>query len=308
MDAQFIGENPKVNDTLTNDMFEVYAFHRDGSKKKVSDFSIKPTQFPEPGTYNVEISFQGKSTECKASVVEITNVRAGFIATSVKTGEALTNEMFEVTAIYSDGKAEVVSDFNISPSSFDEEGDHEVTIAYEGVETQCNVHVIQEIERINIGQMVEIKGLGKFKFTDFDFGTIKNIFWSFSNDAYGYDGGLLIFQFENTDNENKVFYKGTPYGVLVTDNNMVTPIFIYSNPNNIYPYEMASCGFYQNPMTIKTYENYIVPLNPVDLAIGFALPMGLMGSNDGNIDVLLEFSTGDKYILSLRENGQNLFQ
>lgn len=66
----------------------------------------------------------------------------------VNLGTTLDASMFEVSAIYEDGRSAPIDGFSIDPVTMDEEGEHTVTIAKDGATTQVNV-IVQDPRKIS---------------------------------------------------------------------------------------------------------------------------------------------------------------
>lgn len=176
------------------------------------------------------------------------------------------------------------------------------------------------------GKEISIQGLGKFVFNDFIFdgtGYVcgnaavydqggKVYYYNEKGNSYHRDvKSWLTFSFYNTANTEKVFSQ--------MGNDLFDAKLVYLNADNQYSFEMKEIGRFMDkrniistapshsPSEYDIIENQ--PCNPLDWlngAVVFDLSEGLRTSSEGTVAIKLDFKTGEKYVLVIRENDVNL--
>ena len=139
--SRFVGGVFEVGETLTNGMFRVTAIYSDGSEEEIDDFSLSKRVFTEAGLQNVTITYKGVESTYRIDVFGIMRLKAKFVENDFEVGDTLTNDMFHVVAVYSDGSEKEVKDFTLSQTDFDGVGSYDVTVSYDGKEAICKVEV-----------------------------------------------------------------------------------------------------------------------------------------------------------------------
>ena len=144
--AEYTGDPIKVGDDLIQSNIQVKGLLADGTETKVDDFSVEQGDLSEPGIHSVRIMYELLETSCDITVIDLSSISASYIGKKLKVGDVLSNEMFKVYGIYTDGSKEVVTDFSISSDVCDEPGVYSVRIEYRGKQTMCQM----EVEDTNI--------------------------------------------------------------------------------------------------------------------------------------------------------------
>lgn len=174
------------------------------------------------------------------------------------------------------------------------------------------------------GEEVYIPKLGKFKFNDFQLdhlGYMVGMGEGHNDYYYDADGSMT---FSRTKIYTKLGFKcyNTTNGNLYFDakaNDLFVMTLYCVNEYDTYSYEQYTQCCY-NSRTDKFYNGYSeiwsglrYMANPLPSLtdsyryVVFAVPSGIRTSTDGTIYVTIEFTTGEKYVMMLRENGVNYY-
>ncbi len=162
---------------------------------------------------------------------------------------------------------------------------------------------------LEANEEIIIPGLGRFTFQPFVLdGAGRSSDYYISKGSYGtVVNSWLSFRFYNTSTSNVNFSSAT-------QNDLFTASLTYHNADADYRFDPFSSGaFSKEHRMIATRPTGIsrsffwykdcAPLTEADYAVSFLLPLGLRQSTDGTIAVKLDFLTGEKYVLIVRENG-----
>ena len=139
--AEYTGDPIKVGDELIQSNIQVKGLLADGTETMVDDFSVEQEDLSEPGIHSVRIMYELLETSCDITVIDLSSISASYIGKELKVGDTLSNEMFKVYGIYTDGSKEEVTDFSISSDVCDEPGVYRVNIEYRGKQTTCQMTV-----------------------------------------------------------------------------------------------------------------------------------------------------------------------
>ena len=174
------------------------------------------------------------------------------------------------------------------------------------------------------GEEIYIPNLGKFTFDDFQLnhlGYMVGMGEGHNDYYYDPDGSMT---FSRTKIYTKLGFKcyNTTGGNLsfdaMTNDLFVTTLYCV-NEYGTYSYEQYTQCCY-NSRTDKFYNGYSeiwrglrYMANPLPSLtdsyryVVFAVPSGIRTSTDGTIYAAIEFTTGEKYVMMLRENGLNYY-
>lgn len=141
--ASYTGEPLYVGAAIPMGKVEVYAYFSDGSFERVRTFSLSVPTVLKEGLNSVSVVYEGKSEliyiEGKAPLA-VEEIYADYIGKPIIAGNAISKNDIEVQALYNDGTFKKVTNFNISPSIVESEGENEITITYGDVSTVIQVY------------------------------------------------------------------------------------------------------------------------------------------------------------------------
>ena len=181
---------------------------------------------------------------------------------------------------------------------------------------------------LSYGEEVFIPNLGKFKSVDFHLNREANMtgmvdkignslyYYDINlNELYGNKGKEKIytyfgFQFFNITNHDLNF--------SAKANDVLVMTIHYINDYGTYSYKQYSQAAFKTgiSMYVNGYTQLIdglymsFPIKSMTEGYKYAifnLPSGVRESTDGSIYVTIEFAAGDKYVMTLRENGVNYY-
>ena len=156
--------------------------------------------------------------------------------------------------------------------------------------------------RIAFNEEISIPGLGKFTFRDFVLDG-KGTREAYTKDKTRYPAktvySWLSFHLLNTSS-------GPLYMNMFGDLLFDGVVLAYRSGDGAYTFTPDSRGDFSPPRRIVQGSRSVFPLGEGDFALSFDLPAHLRASSDGTIAVLLDFRTGEKYFLLVRENGVDL--
>ena len=174
------------------------------------------------------------------------------------------------------------------------------------------------------GEEIYVPNLGKCKFVDFalnrEAGLVGMVSGKYTDWYYDVNGRLnfekkktytrLGFQFYNTTSGELQFCD--------TANDLFSITLYCVNEYGTYSYAQSTQGSYNSRLNLfingyrKPFEggySMSCPLKSLTETykyVFFDLPSGVRASTDGTIYAMIEFSTGEKYVMMLRENGVDL--
>ena len=164
-----------------------------------------------------------------------------------------------------------------------------------------------DAKRIELGQEFEVKGVGKFKFTDFTLGG------SIDREYYFYFGGSHRSTYSINTWVEFDYYNTSTDTVTFDDENPFISQLKYINDDEIYSYpikveqSIAAIGIYKAEQNLIGADS-VNSLTSEHMAVAFELPDGALNSMDGFIVLELTFNTENQehYILVLREDGKKV--
>ena len=183
-------------------------------------------------------------------------------------------------------------------------------------------------QTLSIGEEIQVPGLGRFTFDDFSLnhkvamaGMVDRSYGE--NDYYDINGEEIIL-----GNKTKTIYTYLGFKAFNTTNRdlqfcankneLLTMTLHYVNEDGEYSYEQFTPARYKSRinMFVNGYKancDYISytaqPLPSMTdnyLYSIFDLPSGVRDSTDGTMYVTVEFTTGDRYVIVVRESGVDL--
>lgn len=142
--ADYIGEEIYVGATIPVGKVEVYVNFSDGSYEQVRDFTISTPKVAKEGLNTVPVVYKGKMAYIYVygkAPLAVTEIDADYIGEPVIVGNSISKSDILVNVLYNDDSyKENVTNFNISPSYVQYEGENEITVTYGDVSTTIYVY------------------------------------------------------------------------------------------------------------------------------------------------------------------------
>ncbi len=141
--ASYTGEAIYVGSTVPVGKIEVYAYFSDGSYERVKTFSLSVPTVQKEGMNMISVVYEGKTdliyVEGKAPLA-VEEIYASYTGEPVIVGNAISKGKIEVQALYNDGTLKTITNFNISPSIVETEGENEIVVSYGETSTVIQVY------------------------------------------------------------------------------------------------------------------------------------------------------------------------
>lgn len=133
LSAYYVGEAVSVGNSVSKRDIYVYADYSDGSASEVTDFSVGASAITKLGTNIVHIVYGGKT-----AAVEVTGRVSGTINSlqvtysggEVMLGSPINRDDIYVTALYTDGSSETISNYQLSMETPSMIGANTVIVSY----------------------------------------------------------------------------------------------------------------------------------------------------------------------------------
>lgn len=141
--ASYTGDELYVGATIPVGKIEVYAYYSDGSYARIRDFALSSATVLKEGLNTVSVIYEGKVEYIYVygkAPLEVEEIVAYYLGDSVIAGNSISKNDIEVEAIYNDGTTKKVTNFNISPSIAELEGENDITVSYGSVSTVIQVY------------------------------------------------------------------------------------------------------------------------------------------------------------------------
>jgi len=140
--ADYVGDELYVGTTIPVGKIDVYAYFSDGTYDKVKGFTLSEPTVIREGMNTVTVTYKGKSAPIfvlgKAPLA-IEELTAYYMGNMVIEGNAINKGDIVVEAIYNDGTVKKITNFNISPSIAELEGENDITVSYGEASTVIQV-------------------------------------------------------------------------------------------------------------------------------------------------------------------------
>lgn len=141
--ASYTGEAVYVGAAVPTGKIEVYAYFSDGSYERVKTFTLSVPTVQKEGMNMISVVYEGKTdiiyVDGKAPLA-VEEIYASYTGEPIIVGNAVSKGKIEVQALYNDGTIKTITNFNISPSIIEEEGENEITVTYGEVSTVIQVY------------------------------------------------------------------------------------------------------------------------------------------------------------------------
>lgn len=140
--ADYTGDELYVGSTIPQGKVEVYAYFSDGSYEKVKGFTLSVTTVAKEGLNTVPVVYGGKMQYIYVygkAPLAVEEIMAYYMGEPVIAGNPISKSDIEVMVLYNDGTMKKVTNFNISPSIAEEEGENEITVSYGDKSTEIEV-------------------------------------------------------------------------------------------------------------------------------------------------------------------------
>ncbi len=143
LDEVGIGNAPDARDMY------VVAIYSDGTVGQIKDgITVTPDRITVPGKQEITVNYKEFQTTCSVIGVpreKLTSLTAYCDAESVMVGTPLDRNSITVMAVYSDGKAERITTYELSRSVFDEVGSQIVKVYYGDKSADFRVDVKEKV-------------------------------------------------------------------------------------------------------------------------------------------------------------------
>lgn len=137
--AVYVGEEVYVGADIPLGKIEVTAYYNDYSDAVVKDFTLSTSKVLKEGDNVISVTYAGKTDYIHVygkAPLAVESIEAYYTGEPVIVGNSLNKSDFEVYVTYNDGsEPKQVTNFNLSPSIVELEGDNEITVSYGGVST-----------------------------------------------------------------------------------------------------------------------------------------------------------------------------
>lgn len=140
IEASFHGGTAIVGKKYDKDRLEVYLVYNDGSKERVTDFTVSTDTVLTTGRNTIVVMYKTMVTKVFIYGKLLTKI---LVDTNKKTygiGNMPDKKDLIVKGYYSDGTLELITDdYEISPKVLDKIGENEITVKYDDVTASCTV-------------------------------------------------------------------------------------------------------------------------------------------------------------------------
>jgi len=143
LSATYTGDELFVGATIPVGKIEVYAYYTDGSYEKIRNFTLSTPTVLKAGVNTVSVIYEGKVEYIYVygkAPLEVEEIVAYYVGDPVIAGNSISKGDIQVEAIYNDGTIKEITNFNISPSIAELEGENDITVSYGEVSTVIQVY------------------------------------------------------------------------------------------------------------------------------------------------------------------------
>lgn len=131
--AVYTGDTLRVGEAIKMDKLTVMGMYSDGSYEKVKNFSLSSYTVTRDGVNEIEIYSEGIKSTFTVMGKKAMFIDAYYETNSATIGEQLVRDKITVTAYYTDGSVEKVSDYTLSHTIVANLGKNEFKVTYEDV-------------------------------------------------------------------------------------------------------------------------------------------------------------------------------
>lgn len=232
-------------------------------------------------------------------------------------GNYLEERGFQTTAAEVNGATVqmMITDghFNIGVVYYGDQ--QKLLVIYESGVAPAEKELFPGYTKLGLNEEIVIKNLGKFTFTEFRLNGPKVTAATYRD----YKGRLefeydrytsLMFTYFNIKTTETRYWSG--YSLSEKANDLLTVKIVYINEYNKYTYDQESYGrclndvvYYRNEIGsyVSTSAKATDPLTTLKAGVVFDLPQAVRTATDGTLALLLDFNTGEKYYIPIREDG-----
>lgn len=138
----------------------VNAVYSDGTRKKITDYTVEPDRPLKVEDTAAVIAWNGMTAQIMISVrsessetptITGLEITAAPNRTEYKVGEKFDTEGMIISAVYSDGRRQVITDYTYNPDGKLTMKDTEITISWEGMTVKQSIIVSGNAENNNDG-------------------------------------------------------------------------------------------------------------------------------------------------------------
>ena len=143
--ASYRGSSNSAGTKLQESDFRVNGIYSDGNTKEVTGFTFTPDTLVT-GENRITITYQEKTAEVVVNAVDhsLKALHASYRGEALPKGAEVDKSLVQVTAIYSDGTTEQVTDFTMEPATIAQTGNNTITVKYQDQTTTLNVFGLNE--------------------------------------------------------------------------------------------------------------------------------------------------------------------
>lgn len=141
--ANYTGDELYAGATIPVGKMEVYAYFSDGSYERVKDFTLSTSKVEKEGLNIVTVVYGNKTATAYVygkAPLAIEEIFAYYVGEPVIAGNSISKSYIEVQVLYNDGTMKDVTNFNISPSIAEQEGENDIVVSYGNVSTVIQVY------------------------------------------------------------------------------------------------------------------------------------------------------------------------
>lgn len=141
--ATYSGDELFVGAPIPVGKIEVYAYYSDGTYGKVRNFTLSTPTVLKAGVNIVSVVYEGKVEYIYVygkAPLAVEEIFAYYVGKPVIAGNSISKNDIQVEALYNDGTTKPITNFNISPSIAELEGENDITVSYGEVSTVIQVY------------------------------------------------------------------------------------------------------------------------------------------------------------------------
>lgn len=141
--ATYVGDTVFVGAPIPVGKVEVHAYFSDGTYEQVRDFKLMETTVTKEGINSIPVTYKGKTVYIQVygkAPLAVESLVAVYSGNNVIKGNVINKSNFTVTAMYNDGTAKPITNFNINPSKIEHEGLNEIEVSYGEVSTTVYIY------------------------------------------------------------------------------------------------------------------------------------------------------------------------
>lgn len=157
--AEYTGETLMVGDTIAKRNIEVTGIYDDGSEAVIRSFDISPAKVTKDGENTIRITYNGLKTEVVVFGKKVESLEAEYVGEDVTVGQSVRKKDIVVTAYFTDGSEEEITNFTITSDVVRKEGDNTLRVSYGGKTAEIVVYGVPPLAVEEIDAYYEGEGV-----------------------------------------------------------------------------------------------------------------------------------------------------